>query len=192
MRSVRGARLQMRRPESASARRRRALDEAHDHDATGLPHRTDSAPDPRGGARERNRRLGKPRERLQAEGGEPLRCCLRDANPGEALILFGYAPPIGNSPYREIGAVFAHAAACAGPAEHGAYPAGWRGRRQVLRAYDGRGWILDACVHDGAAPEAEIERLLADPRAAQLHSRNLAYGCFMFVVGRRGSTAEED
>src|SRR5207302_5480437 len=55
-------------------------------------------------------------ERLTAEGDEPLRCCLRNAREGEQLILFSYEPPIGDSPYREIGAVFAHAAPCDGPA----------------------------------------------------------------------------
>ena len=126
---------------------------------------------------------GNPVAPLRAEGGEPLRCCLRNARPGEALILFGYEPPIGNSPYREIGAVFAHAATCEGP-ESSAYPAGWRGRKQVLRSYDRRGWIRDATVHDGSDPEAEIARLFQDPEAVQIHSRNVAYGCFMFVVTR--------
>jgi hypothetical protein len=129
---------------------------------------------------------GNPVALLQADGGEPLRCCLRNARRGESLILFGYEPPIGNGPYREIGAVFAHAEHCAGPASHGDYPAEWRGKPQVLRSYDRRGWIHDAVVHDGTQPEAEIARLLADPEAAQLHSRNVAYGCFMFVVTREG------
>jgi hypothetical protein len=129
---------------------------------------------------------GNPIEPVQAAGGEPLRCCLRDARPGEALILFGYEPPIGKSPYREIGAVFAHSEPCAGPAANGGYPPEWRGRRQVLRAYDRRGWIRDASVHDGSDPEGEIARFLADGEVVQLHSRNVAYGCFMFVVTRAG------
>ncbi len=122
--------------------------------------------------------------RIEAEGGEPLRCCLRNARAGEAIVLFGYEPPIGASPYREIGAVFAHADACGG-ADGSAYPEAWRGKPQVLRAYDRRGWIRDAIVHDGTVPEAEIARMLADPETVQLHSRNVAYGCFMFVVTRR-------
>jgi hypothetical protein len=122
---------------------------------------------------------------LTAEGDEPLRCCLRNARAGEALILFNYAPPIdARSPYRETGAVFAHAGGCDHPPDAHAYPAEWRGRKQVLRAYDARGWILDAKVHDGTAPEAEIARLLSNPQAVQLHSRNVAYGCFMFAVTR--------
>jgi hypothetical protein len=126
---------------------------------------------------------GNPAARVTAEGGEPLRCCLRDAREGEALLLFNYEPPIGPSPYREVGAVFACAAPCPGPAREG-YPADWRKRPQVLRAYDARGWIVDAIHHDGRDPDAAIARLLGDPRAVQVHSRNVAYGCFMFAVTR--------
>ena len=123
-------------------------------------------------------------EQVIATGGEPLRCCLRNARAGEALLLFGYEPPIGKSPYREIGAVFAHAEPCDGKPANREYPADWRRKPQVLRSYDRRGWIRDAVVHDGVNAETEIARLLDDPEAVQLHSRNVAYGCFMFVVTR--------
>jgi hypothetical protein len=123
-------------------------------------------------------------EHVQAEGGEPLRCCLRNARPGESLILFGYEPPIGKSPYREIGPVFACKESCRGPAAEDDYPSDWRGKPQVLRSYDRRGWIRDAVVHDGKDPETVIARLLGEPDTVHLHSRNVAYGCFMFVVTR--------
>ncbi|MFL5390519.1 MAG: DUF1203 domain-containing protein [Myxococcales bacterium] len=127
---------------------------------------------------------GNPVEHVTAEGGEPLRCCLRNARAGESLLLFGYEPPIGKSPYREIGAVFAHADRCEGKPASAEYPSDWRKKPQVLRSYDRRGWIRDAVVHQGSNAEAEIARLLADPETVQLHSRNVAYGCFMFVVTR--------
>jgi len=126
---------------------------------------------------------GNPVERMAAGGGEPLRCCLRDATEGEELILFGYEPPLPPSPYREVGAVFAHAERCAGAPTTGSYPEGWRGRSQVLRAYDERGWIHPATrVHDGSDPEAAIAQVLAEPGVVQVHSRNVAYGCYMFTV----------
>ena len=122
--------------------------------------------------------------RITAEGGEPLRCCLTDAVNGEPLVLFGYQPSLPQSPYRELGPVFAHADQCEGAALTDAYPTAWRGRPQVLRAYDPRGWIRDALVHDGSEPEAAIDGLLSDPGVTLLHSRNVAHGCFMFVVTR--------
>jgi Protein of unknown function (DUF1203) len=124
-------------------------------------------------------------ERMLTTGGEPLRCCLRNAEPGEQAILFGFEPAIPASPYREIGAVFAHAQPCGGPARVDGYPADWLGKPQVLRAYDRRGWIHNSTrLHDGTDPEAVIAAMLADPDVAQVHSRNVAYGCYMFSISR--------
>lgn len=121
-----------------------------------------------------------------ASGGEPLRCCLRNAEAGEELVLFNYSPPLpAASPYEERGAVFAHADPCGGPVSVSSYPEAWVGRPQVLRAYDARGWIHPAtCVHDGTDPEAAIAAVLADPGVVEVHSRNIAYGCFMFAITR--------
>jgi hypothetical protein len=128
---------------------------------------------------------GNPVEQLIAAGGEPLRCCLRDARAGEACILFGFEPKIPASPYRELGAVFAHVESCGGPECIDAYPAEWLGRPQVLRAYDERGWIHNATTtHDGSDPGSAIAKILADPSVIQLHSRNIAYGCYMFAITR--------
>ena len=124
-------------------------------------------------------------EHVAATGGEPLRCCLRDARPGEALVLFGYRPPTADGPYREVGPVFAHAERCAGYAGHG-YPRDWLARPQVLRAYDRRGWIHPATrVHDGSGPEAALAQVLHEPGVVEVHSRNVAHGCFMFAVTKR-------
>jgi hypothetical protein len=126
---------------------------------------------------------GNPVERVTAESGEPLRCCLRNAKAGEDLILFGYAPPGPAGPYREIGPIFAHASRCPGHADPHAYPTEWYGRPQVLRAYDERGWIHPVTrVHDGTEPEAAIAEVLAAPGVVQVHSRNVAYGCYMFTL----------
>jgi hypothetical protein len=123
--------------------------------------------------------------RVVAAGGEPVRCCLRDAGPGELLLLFGYEPPLPASPYREVGAVFAHAEPCAGPVTTSEYPSDWFGRPQVLRAYDARGWIHPATrVHDGRGPEAALAEVLREHGVVQVHSRNVAYGCWMFTASR--------
>lgn len=128
---------------------------------------------------------GIPAERVVATGGEPVRCCLRDATPGEELLLFGYEPALPTSPYREVGPVFVHASACPAPAAADGYPPDWYGRPQVLRAYDKHGWIHPVTrVHDGSQPEAVIAEMLADPDVVLIHSRNVAYGCYMFAVTR--------
>ncbi len=119
---------------------------------------------------------------IVANGGEPVRCCLRNAAPDDELLLVNYEPPLPASPYREIGAVFIHAQPCASTADNG-YPADWLTRPQILRAYDERGWIHDATtVHDGSDPERAIRDVLAAPGVVLVHSRNIAYGCYMFAV----------
>jgi hypothetical protein len=125
--------------------------------------------------------------------GQPLRCCLRNAQPGERLILFGYAPTLPSpfSPYREVGAVFAHADPCDAAPVWNMHPPEWLGRSQVLRAYDSRGWIHPATtIHDGSDPVTALGAVLAAPGVVEVHSRNVTYGCFMFVAtaaARRGA-----
>jgi len=137
---------------------------------------------PAGELDELRRITGADRAEWTASGGEPIRCCLRDARPGEPLLLVNYEPPLPASPYREVGAVFIHPEPCEGPAEN-AYPADWIGRPQVLRAYDHRGWIHPATrTHDGTDPEAVLAAVLGQPGVVQVHSRNIAYGCYMFTA----------
>lgn len=133
---------------------------------------------------------GNPVAHVIAAGGEPVRCCVRDARPGEELILFGYEPPLPASPYREIGAIYAHPEPCEGVEDVHSYPAEWRGRPQVLRGYDSRGWIAYAEVHDGQDPEAAIAAALADPEVVQVHSRNISYGCYNFTITRETGATE--
>ena len=128
---------------------------------------------------------GRPVEHLLAGGGEPLRCCLSDARGGDRLVLFAHTLDLSASPYRETGPVFAHAEACPGPASTTSYPKDWYGRAQVLRAYDERGRIHEATtMHDGTDPEAAIDAVLRTPGVAQVHSRNVLYGCYMFTITR--------
>jgi len=132
----------------------------------------------------RSPRPALPVEPITAEGGEPLRCCLRDATAGERCLLAGYEPPLPDSPYAERGAVFVHAEPCDGP-DGSAYPIEWIGRPQALRAYDARGWIHPATrTHDGTDPVAALTAVLSVPGVKLVHSRNVAYGCYMFTATR--------
>ena len=37
-------------------------------------------------------------------------------------------------------------------------------------------------MHDGTDPEAALATVLAAPGVVEVHSRNIAYGCYMFAV----------
>jgi hypothetical protein len=128
--------------------------------------------------------LGNELRPAPAAGGEPLRCCLRDATEGEDIVLIGYRSSGLGGPYAETGPIFVHAAACAGYGEPTAYPAGFRHRTQVFRSYGPDGRIVDGEVVTGTDAETAIERLLARPEVARIDSRNVTYGCYMFRIER--------
>lgn len=122
--------------------------------------------------------------RRRAEGGEPVRCCLTDARPGEDLILASVDLGLpASSPYAGTSPVYVHAApGCTMAGTH--YPSAWVGRRQVLRAYDEGGLLLDALVHRSDTPARLVEQLLAREGVARVLSFNVAHGCYMFTARR--------
>jgi Protein of unknown function (DUF1203) len=121
-----------------------------------------------------------------AEGGSPLRCCLRETRPGERVLLIAYTPPGTSGAYAERGPVFIHAEPCGGYRTPHQYPPELGGRSQVVRAYDHHGRIADGTlVRDSDHAEAVIREMLARPHVALVHLRNVGYGCYNFAV-RRG------
>jgi hypothetical protein len=122
--------------------------------------------------------------------GTPLRCCLREAEPGERVVLIAYRPATVGGPYAEVGPVFVHAEACGGYADEDRYPEGFRSRQQLLRAYDARGRQVENVVVDGPAAERAIRDLLGRPGVGYLHSRNVLAGCYMFAVHPAGDRSE--
>jgi hypothetical protein len=48
---------------------------------------------------------------------------------------------------------------------------------------DARGWIHPATtMHDGGDPEDALRKVLSTAGVVEVHSRNIAYGCFMFAA----------
>jgi Protein of unknown function (DUF1203) len=117
------------------------------------------------------------------EGGDPLRCCLRETRPGEQVLLIAYTPPGTAGAYAERGPVFIHADPCEGYTTPDRYPPGLIHRQQVVRAYDQDGQIADGILAgDGERALAVIQQLLARPDVALVHLRNVGYGCYNFTV----------
>lgn len=129
---------------------------------------------------------------VDAEGGSPVRCCLRVSRPGEQLLLASYAPlrrwaaarGIDPAAYDEVGPVFIHPTPCAGTDDTG-FPDELRGTPRVMRAYDGNGRIVDGrLVQPDEDPEPVVNELLDDPRVAVVHARALGFGCFTYAIER--------
>ncbi|UIX34565.1 DUF1203 domain-containing protein [Streptomyces sp. GQFP] len=127
-----------------------------------------------------------------AEGGSPLRCCLRHSTPGERIALISYAPlrrwaaetGAEPGPYDEQGPVFIHAEACEGPVAAGeGFP--FARARRVLRRYSREGRIVGGRLVE-QVDESAFEEAFADPGVAVVHVRAVEYGCFLYEVRRRG------
>ncbi|MFF6898363.1 DUF1203 domain-containing protein [Streptomyces hydrogenans] len=129
------------------------------------------------------------------EGGEPLRCCLRRAVPGERVGLVSYAPlrrwaaDTGAAPgaYDEVGPVFVHAEECGGQEERQpseAYPFERAGVLRTVRRYGADGRILGGRLVELPGLEEAFADAFADPDVALVHVRAVEYGCFLFEVRR--------
>ncbi|MFI9805816.1 DUF1203 domain-containing protein [Streptomyces sp. NPDC052301] len=126
-----------------------------------------------------------------AEGGAPLRCCLRHSTAGELIALVAYAPlrrwaaEAGVDPgaYDEQGPVFIHAQECPGPADT-ALP--FTHAHRTVRRYSADGRILGGrLVADGESFQEAFAQAFTDPEVAFVHVRAVEYGCFLYEV-RRG------
>ena len=118
--------------------------------------------------------------------GEPLRCCLRYAEPGEQITLISYAPFEHPSVWREVGPVYIHAARCDGYTPTGRLPEQLAAGPRVLRTYradDTMNYEHNTVVIDEADLEPIIERLLSKPDVTTVHVRTLAPQCFLYAVG---------
>jgi hypothetical protein len=117
--------------------------------------------------------------------GEPLRCCLRYAAPGEQITLISYAPFEDPSVWREVGPVYIHAKRCQGYTPTGHLPEQLAIGPRVLRTYradDTMNYEHNTVVNDATELEPIITRLLCEPDVETVHVRTLAPQCFLYAV----------
>jgi len=131
--------------------------------------------------------LGNPVQVTAADGeGEPLRCCLRYARAGEAIMLISYSPD-GQGVWREVGPVYVHAESCPGPT-HISLPDQLRTGPLVLRAYRPDGsmnYEQNTLVPRDQDLEGDLRRLLCRPDVRHVHVRTLLPQCFLYSVTMR-------
>ncbi|MBA3310716.1 MAG: DUF1203 domain-containing protein [Nocardioidaceae bacterium] len=131
---------------------------------------------------------GNPLSPFRASGqGEPLRCCLRYADPGEPIMLVSYAHFSMPSVWREVGPVYVHARKCDGYTAPDRFPVDFRTGPVLLRTYDAR-LSMDyehlRIVPDGGDVESAVRELLVIERVHQVHVRPVKSQCFLFAVTR--------
>lgn len=130
------------------------------------------------------RRHGAKRYVADAKPGYPCRITLRDAEPGETLLLLNWRHLDVDTPYRSDGPIFVREAALASFEARNQIPEQQRSRLLSVRGYDAAGWMHAAEVVEGVELEPLVARMFADPRIAFLHVHNARRGCYACRIDR--------
>jgi hypothetical protein len=116
--------------------------------------------------------------------GFPCRVSLRDADPGETMLLVNFEHLTVASPYRSRYAIYVRQNALDAHLDINEIPEVLRTRLISLRAFDREGMLLDADVLPGTELTPTIERMLRQERVSYLHAHNAKPGCFAARVDR--------
>jgi hypothetical protein len=110
--------------------------------------------------------------------GFPCRVSLRDAEPGETLLLLNFEHQPARSPYRSRHAIYVRENAAQAQLQAGEIPDVLATRLISIRAFDRTGMMSEADVVDGRDLAAAIERMFTLPSVDYLHLHNAKPGCF--------------
>ena len=128
--------------------------------------------------------LGVRRHTADTTPGFPDRIELRDAEPGEPLLLLNYTHQPGNTPYRASHAIFVREGAEHAYDDTGRIPEPLRIRPISLRAFNAAHDMVDADLIDGRNLEDAVARFLDNPIVDYLHAHYARRGCYAARVVR--------
>lgn len=114
----------------------------------------------------------------------PDRIELRDAEPGETVLLINHEYLSGDTPYRGRHAIYVREGAEHAFDEVDDVPDAMRRRLISLRAFDATGMMIDADVVEGAELETLIDRLFSDRHVAFLQAHHARRGCYAALIER--------
>lgn len=114
----------------------------------------------------------------------PDRIELRDAEPGESVLLVNYTHLPVETPFRSSYAIYVLEGSQSRYDRINEVPAVFRSRVLSLRAFDQRHMLCGADIAQGTDVEGLIERLLSDPRTDYIHAHYAKPGCFAARIDR--------
>ena len=122
-------------------------------------------------------------------GRFPCRVSLKDAAPGEELLLTHYTNHAVETPYRHAFAIYVRAAADKAAEYVDVMPPILRKRPIALRGYDGQGLLHRAALSIADDVDTLARALLDDPQIAYIDAHNAMHGCFAARIERYGDAA---
>jgi hypothetical protein len=108
----------------------------------------------------------------------PDRVELRDAEPGETVLLLNYVHQPANTPYQASHAIFVVEGAKSRYDRIDEVPDVLRSRILSLRGFSDDGMLIDADVIDGTKVEDLVEHLLGNREVAYVQAHFAKYGCY--------------
>lgn len=114
----------------------------------------------------------------------PDRIEVRDAEPGETLLLLNHEHQPAATPYRATHAIFVREGATTAYARENEIPEAMRSRMLSLRAFDAAHLMVDAELVDGREAEAAIARLFAQPAVDYIQAHYATRGCYAARIDR--------
>jgi hypothetical protein len=127
---------------------------------------------------------GARRYAVDGSPGYPDRIEMRDAEPGESVLLINYTHQPADTPFRSSHAIYVREGAQTAYDAVNEIPEVLRRRVISLRAFDAEHMLADADLADGTALEGLIARLFANPEAAYLHAHYAKPGCYAARIDR--------
>lgn len=110
--------------------------------------------------------------------GFPCRVSLRDAEPGERVLLLNYEHQPAATPYRSAHAIYVIDGAEDARPNVDEVPELMRSRLLSVRAFSGDGHLVGADVATGDAIAPLFNQLLANPAVSYLHAHYAKFGCY--------------
>ncbi len=108
----------------------------------------------------------------------PDRVELRDAEPGETVLLLNYVHQPANTPYHASHAIFVVEGAKSRYDRIDEIPDVLRSRILSLRGFSNDGMLIDADVIDGTKVEDLVEHLLDNDKVAYIQAHYARHGCY--------------
>ncbi|MEJ6393816.1 DUF1203 domain-containing protein [Gymnodinialimonas sp. 2305UL16-5] len=121
-----------------------------------------------------------------APNSYPDRIGLRDAEPGEVLLLLNYTHQSTTSPYHASHAIYVREGASETGEAFDKVPEVMTRRLLSLRGFDQNDMIVSAKVVPGAEADPVIREMLRDPDIRYIHAHNAAEGCYHGLIERSG------
>jgi hypothetical protein len=118
--------------------------------------------------------------------GYPCRHCLREANPGQEVLLASYHLPRPRGLYWSASPIFLHGAACHRYELVDEVPEIVRNRLVSVRAYGADDMVIYDLgdVANGAEVDGLLQRCLDDARTAYVNVHTARPGCLLCTIER--------